>query len=95
MVLVPLEVAPDLDHWLRVVAERVGVPMGPRGFESMIYTDASLLGWGAIMGQNMARGLWPRGPLTHLNALEMEAMWKALQHFASFLEGRHILIMTV
>ena len=25
---------------------------------------------------------------------EMEAVWKVLQYFASFLEGRHILIMT-
>ena len=46
------------------------------------------------MGQKTTRGLWPRGPLAHLNALEKEAVWKALQYFASFLEGRHILIMT-
>ena len=46
------------------------------------------------MGQKTAHGLCPWGPLAHLYALEMEAVWKALQYFASFLKGRHILIMT-
>ena len=54
--------------------------MGPKATESTIYTDASLLGWGAIMGQSTARGLWPDGPLPHINALEMEAVWHALHH---------------
>ena len=68
--------------------------MGPRATEVTIYTDASLQGWGAIMGQNTARGLWPRGPKAHINALEMEAVWQALLQFAPFLMSRHILIMT-
>ena len=46
------------------------------------------------MGQNAACELWPRGPRALITALEMEAVWRALQHFASFLVGRHILVMT-
>ena len=80
LVLVPLEIAPDLDHSRRAVTDRVNVLMGPKGLETTSYTDASLLGWGPS---------W-----AHINALEMEAVWKALQHFASFLIGRHVLIMT-
>ena len=56
-VLVPLEIAPDLNHSRRVVTDRAGVPMVPKGLETTIYTDASLLGWGGIMGQNKARGV--------------------------------------
>ena len=73
---------------------RVGIPMGPRAVKVTIYTDASLQGWGTVIGQNTAHGQWPRGPLAHLNALEMIAVWHALQKFAPFLAGSHILIMT-
>ena len=62
--------------------------------EVTIYTDASLQGWGAIMGLNTARGLWGQWPRPHINALEMEAVWKALLAFAPYLVGRHVLIMT-
>ena len=68
--------------------------MGPKAREVTIYTDASLEGWGAIMGLNTARGLCGQWPRPHINALEMEAVWKALLAFAPYLLGRHILIMT-
>ena len=59
-VLVPLEIAPDLNHSRRVVTDRAGVPMVPKGLETTIYTDASLLGWGPS---------W-----AHIKALEMEVV---------------------
>ena len=93
-VSVPLNVAQDLNYWHSACSDIVGVPMGPRVLEATIYTDASLQGWGAIMGMITARGLWPRGHRIHINALEMEAVWWALQHFAHLLTGRDILIMT-
>ena len=94
LVMVPTSVALDLDHWRQAAIDRTGVPMGPIAQEVTIYTDASLQGWGAIMGMNTARGLWAHGPRAHINALEMEAVWKALQSFSPYLVGSHILIMT-
>ena len=94
LIWVPTEVSPDLDHWNKACADVVGVPMGPRGPEMTIYTDASLSGWGAVMGYNTARGVWPQGHKLHINVLEMMAIWLALQQFAPSLRGRHILIMT-
>ena len=64
---------------------------GP-GNDDLYRCNASRL-W-EIMGQNAACELWPRGPRALITALEMEAVWRALQHFASFLVGRHILVMT-
>ena len=68
--------------------------MGLPYLETTIYTDASLKGWGAIMGLNTAWGLWGHWPCRHINALEMEAVWKTLLAFAPYLVGRHVLIMT-
>ena len=59
-----------------------------------IFTDASLQGWGAILGYKTARGLWPSGEEIQINARETQAIWLAIQHFAKDLVGRHILIMT-
>ena len=60
LVLVLLEIAPDLDHSRRAVTDRVNVLMGPKGLETTSYTDASLLGWGPS---------W-----AHIKALEMEVV---------------------
>ena len=67
--------------------------MGPETAGRTTYTDASLQGWGAIMGYNTARGEWPGATTTHINVLELEAVWLAL-HFASSLQGRQTLVMT-
>ena len=56
MITVPASVVPDLDHWKRACADRVGVPMGPRAIESTIYTDASLSGLGGYYGPEY--GAW-------------------------------------
>ena len=74
--------------------ERLGVPMGPKLGVVTIFTDASLLGWGGLMGYEQARGLWPEGHDYPINALEMEAVWLSILRFAPKLKGRHILVMT-
>ena len=91
---VPQEVGLDLDHWNRACTDMGGVPMGPRGPEVTIFTDASLKGWGAILDYKTARGVWPSGENLHINVRETETIWLAIQHFSQYLVGRHILIMT-
>ena len=69
--------------------------MGPREPRVTIYTDASLKGYGAILGYKTLSGLWPPEKAgTHINDLETEAIWLAIQHFAPLLVGSHVYVMT-
>ncbi|KAL0160499.1 hypothetical protein M9458_044224, partial [Cirrhinus mrigala] len=69
----------------------VGSSLSPR----MLATDASLIGWGAVMSGHPARGLWSSRHLTwHINHLEMLAMFQALKHFLPDLRDRHVLVCT-
>ena len=43
-----------------------------------IYTDASDIGWGAVMDGKMAHGLWSDNEITHINIQEILAVYKAL-----------------
>ena len=68
MILVSEDVTVDLDHWNRASLDIVSVPMGPRGPEVTIFTDASLQGWGAILDYKTTHGLWPSGEKVQINA---------------------------
>ena len=95
LIQVPVRVELDLVHWTQAAADRVGVPMGPREPRVTIFTDASLKGYGAILGYKTLSGLWPPEKAgTHINDLETEAIWLAIQHFAPLLVGSHVCVMT-
>ena len=94
LVIVPASVEGDLDYWEAACTDVVGVPMGPILAKATIYTDASLSGWGGIMGYDTARGCWPVGHGAHINVKEMEAVWLSIQAFAPKLYGHHVLVMT-
>ncbi len=56
-------------------------------------TDASLSGWGAVMSDHPAYGLWSGRHLTwHINCLEMLAVFRALKHFLLDLRDHHVLV---
>ncbi|XP_034258760.1 uncharacterized protein LOC117655422 [Pantherophis guttatus] len=60
-----------------------------------ITTDASLFGWGAHLGSQLAQGQWSvqeRG--LHINILELRAIFRALRKFAPLLRGLDVLIRT-
>ncbi|XP_013909106.1 PREDICTED: ubiquitin carboxyl-terminal hydrolase 7-like [Thamnophis sirtalis] len=60
-----------------------------------VTTDASLFGWGALVGSQMAQGRWTATDLRHnINWLELKAARLALSHFHSSVEGRHVLLLT-
>ena len=44
-----------------------------------IFTDASLLGWGARMGSIKIGGQWAKSELCHINLLELKAVFLAIQ----------------
>ena len=58
-------------------------------------TDASLSGWGATMLGRTVNGKWDRSlARSHINVLELWAVFLALKHFLPFLQGHHVLVKT-
>lgn len=56
-------------------------------------TDASLIGWGAVMDGHSAQGLWKGPHLSwYLNHLKKRALFLALRHFFPDLGGYHVLM---
>ena len=65
----------------------------------LIYSDASKLGWGAILIADghvvrCASGLWPANFMHHIsNELELEAICRAFQVFRPWLFGRPVQVV--
>ena len=82
-----------LKWWTRPTNTRVGVPLKTPLPEREIFTDASCHGYGAIMGDQTMSGQWTRRyKEKHINALELEAVRRALMTFASHVESRTVRI---
>ena len=59
----------------------------------MIFTDASMQGWGAHMGDSQISGNWTcTDRKLHINCLELKAVVSALQHWAPVLQGHQVMI---
>ncbi len=59
----------------------------------MLTTDASLMGWGAILEGSSSKGLWKDHHLSwHINRLEMLTVFLALKNFLADLSGHHVLV---
>ena len=75
----------QVDVWLEGVSLRASDP------DFIIFSDASNVGWGAVMGSQEASGLWsPEEASLHINSLELRAMWLALQHWEDLLRSRTV-----
>ena len=77
-----------LKWWTRQTNTFTGVPLKipPPGKE--IFTDASCHGYGAIMGDKTLAGTWTRKyKEKHINALELEAVRRALISFVDHVEN--------
>lgn len=86
------EVIPDLDWWEKTI-QRTSNPIGPLCFEIEIFTDASLTGWGAFCNNRRANGKWKDSELdSHINYLELQAVFFGLKCFASNLSECTILL---
>ena len=60
-----------------------------------LFTDSSLKGLRAHMEEHMAS--WyvsPASKTQHINVLEMQAVWLALQAFAAYIKGNSIMLST-
>nr|XP_054607225.1 uncharacterized protein LOC129167121 [Nothobranchius furzeri] len=72
-----------------------GVPLGLVLVRKVVTTDASLSGWGGLLEGRSVRGVWSRELWgTHINYLELLAVFLALRRFLPFLSGHHVLVRT-
>ena len=70
-----------------------GVRFPPSPPEVTLTTDASLLGWGAYIGEASASGQWlPPWDAFHINRLEFEAVARTLVQFVHLVKGRKVLV---
>ena len=82
---VPLSLHPHLDWWLDENNVLRGQPLHPLQHALQVFTDASNEGWGAHLGDSMARGLWSESEARlHINFLELKAVFLALESFDIF-----------
>lgn len=74
----------NLLWWVRNVAEMNGKPMTAVEPDLIIFSEACLSGWGAVLNDGTARGPWTSQDLgRHINELELLAALHALESFAN------------
>ena len=81
--------------WLERAWLEEGVPIRDPVPDKELFTDASLLGWGAHMDGLTAHGTWGEElQLQHINMLELEAVALAVESFLPSLRGLRVLVWT-
>uniref|UniRef100_A0AAV2IU46 ribonuclease H n=1 Tax=Knipowitschia caucasica TaxID=637954 RepID=A0AAV2IU46_KNICA len=91
LIWVPQGAASDIRFWLTPGLLRDGVTLACAVSHAEVFTDASLEGWGGVLGQSSVGGCWSDSA-RHINLLEMEAVHRVLLHFAPQLQGRHVMV---
>lgn len=71
----------DLQWWAKNI-ERASKPITQGKPSYPLYTDASLMGWGAVFQYHSSGGRWaPVEASHHINRLELKAVYLGLQSF--------------
>ena len=88
------EVLLDLVWWMNPENLEVGIPLMSPTPDILMFSDASLQGWGAHLEELQVAGLWsPEEASQHINGLELKAVWLGLQHFKKILAGKVVVSM--
>ena len=81
----------DLLWWSWASQQREGVDLSLPVPDLSFYSDASDVGWGAIVGEHQVSGVWtPSQRELSINLREMMAVQKGLLEFSSLLRGKTI-----
>ena len=81
----------DLLWWSRVVQLREGVSLSLPALDISFFSDASDVGWGALVGEHHASGLWlPHQKALSINMRELLAVQLGLQAFELLLVGMSV-----
>ena len=94
---VPLsdECVEELLWWREEGRLSQGVPLMYPPPTMLLFTDASLNGWGAHLEELVASGVWTGTDRNlHINILEMRAVWLALLAFQERLMGHRVALMS-
>jgi hypothetical protein len=84
-----------VSQWLSRSWLLVGVPIVQPPPQRDMFTDASLMGWGAHLEDCTAHGVWDTDQSSwHINSLEMEAVRLALLAFETPLAGLRVRVFT-
>ena len=82
-----------LRWWLQRHKTLQGVPLVSPSATVSLFTDASLLGWGAHVEGESVAGTWTKDQShRHINWLELAAVFLALKHFQHRLQHKCVLI---
>jgi len=80
-------------EWAAPVRLLQGKPFSPPPHRLVVTTDASSLGWGAVLSPHSVSGVWTREEaLSHVNSLELRAVFLALMSFEELIKGQSLLI---
>ena len=81
----------DLLWWSWAIQQQQGVDLSLPVPDLSFYSDASDVGWGAIMGEQQVSGVWtPSQKQMSINLGEMMAVQNGLLGFSQFLRGKTI-----
>ena len=81
----------DLRWWSWTMQQREGVDLSLPVPDLSFYSDASDVGWGAIMGEQEVSGVWtPSQKQLSINLREMMAVENGLLRFSQFFRGKTI-----
>ena len=81
----------DLLWWTQGPAQENGRVIVPPKVDSVIFSDASKIGWGAHLLQVSIGGCWKEPEaLDHINYLELKAAYLALRAFLPLIRGNHV-----
>ena len=84
-----------ISQWMDIKWLTRGVPISLPTPQQELYTDASVVGWGAHFEEHSASGTWsPIQKSWHINLLEMQAVLEAIQALLPHLSSRAILLCT-
>ena len=92
---IPSSLHVHLRWWLDPAKVLSGQPLHPLQHALQLFTDASNEGWGAHLGDYMAKGVWleSEGAL-HINLLELKAVLLALKRFERLCCNQIVLVCT-
>ena len=83
----------ELQWWVATLKKWNGRPILPLKPDLIIETDASLLGWGAAVGERSTGGLWAvQERSLHINVLELAGGALATKTFTKDRENIHVLL---